>query len=135
VSAPLRRRQCATVATRPIRRAKTGSGSPTGCSRRSSATCRPPSRGTCTDESVARLNLTLGVERYARYIAEACPKWGDQFFEVAYAGDVAALSPAARACQHDVGERLSRLRDKVIAASGVCNTAEFAGRRCKRSER
>jgi predicted dienelactone hydrolase len=99
------------------------------------ADVQAPIEEACTDESVARLNLTLGVERYARYIADGCRKWGDQFFEVAYAGDVAALSPAALACQHAVGERLSRLRDKIVVASGVCNTVEFAGRRCNRSER
>src|SRR5262249_27531677 len=99
------------------------------------ADVQSPIDETCTDQSVARLNLTLGVDRYARYIAEGCRKWAEQFFEVAYAGAVASQSPAALACQHDVGVRLSRLRDAVVAASGACNTVEFAGRRCNRSVR
>ena len=94
-----------------------------------------PIHEACTDTSVARIGLTLGVDRYAGYIAEGCRKWAEQFFEVAYASNVATLSPAALSCQHDVGVRLSRLRDRVIAASGACNAAEFAGRRCNRRGR
>jgi dienelactone hydrolase len=89
----------------------------------------------CTEESVARIGLTLGVDRYARYVAEGCQKWAEQSFEVTYPAEPTALSPDGIACQHDVAVRLARLRDKVIAVSGACNAVEFAGRRCKRSRR
>jgi len=94
-----------------------------------------PIHGACTDASVSRIGLTLGVDRYARYVAEGCQKWAEQFFEVAYAADTSTLSRKSLACQHEVGVRLSRLRDRVIAASGACNAVEFAGRRCRRSRR
>src|SRR5262249_9982140 len=94
-----------------------------------------PIHEACTEESVSRIGLTLGVDRYVRYIAEGCQKWGEQFFEVAYAADVTALSAQGLACQHEVGLRLVRLRATVIAASGACNKAEFAGHRCTRDRR
>ena len=94
-----------------------------------------PIRKTCTDDSAARISLSLGVDRYVTYIAGACEKWGEQFFEVAYAGDLKALSAEGLACQHHVAVRLARLRDTVIAASGACNAVEFAGRDCRRSRR
>jgi hypothetical protein len=84
---------------------------------------------------VSRIGLTLGVDRYVRYVEEGCVKWGDQSFEVTYAADGSALSLAARACQSDVAAKLARLRDKVVAASGACNAVEFAERRCNRSRR
>jgi predicted dienelactone hydrolase len=92
-------------------------------------------RKACTDESAVRISLSLGVDRYMHYVAEACEKWAEQFFEVAYAGDLKALSPEGLVCQHHVAVRLARLRDRVIAASGACNAVEFAGRDCKRSRR
>jgi predicted dienelactone hydrolase len=94
-----------------------------------------PIHEACTDDSVARISLSLGVDRYVHYVAEACEKWAEQSFEVAYAGDLKALSPEELACQHDVAVRLARVRDKVVAASGACNAAIFAGRHCKRSRR
>jgi predicted dienelactone hydrolase len=94
-----------------------------------------PIRKACTDESAARISLSLGVERYVHYVAEACGKWAEQSFEVAYAADLTALSPDGLACQHHVAVRLARLRDAVVAASGACNAVEFAGRDCKRSRR
>jgi predicted dienelactone hydrolase len=84
---------------------------------------------------VSRIGLTLGVDRYVRYVEEGCVKWGDQSFEVTYAADGSALSLAARACQSDVAAKLARLRDKVVAASGACNAVEFAERRCNRGRR
>lgn len=60
---------------------------------------------------------------------------GEQFFEVAYALDLGALSAEGLTCQHHVAVRLGRLRDKVIVASGTCNAAQFAGRACKRNRR
>jgi dienelactone hydrolase len=94
-----------------------------------------PIRDACTDESAARISITLGVERHVGYIAAACEKWGEQFFEVAYGLDPKPLAPDALACQRQVAVRLSRLREKVVAAHGACNAAEFAGHDCKRSRR
>jgi hypothetical protein len=94
-----------------------------------------PIRKTCTDASTERVSLSLGVDRYVRYVADACQKWGEQFFEVAFAADPGALSPKDLACQHQVALRLARLRDTVIAATGACNAAKFAGRDCNRSRR
>jgi dienelactone hydrolase len=94
-----------------------------------------PIRKACTDASAERISLSLGVDRHVRYIADGCQKWAEQFFEVAYAGDPGALSPEGLACQHQVALRLARLRDTVIAASGACNAAKFAGRDCNRSRR
>jgi dienelactone hydrolase len=99
------------------------------------ADVQTPIRKACTEESVARVGLTLGVDRYARYIAEGCRKWAEQSFEVTYPADHRTLSPDGVGCQHDVAVGLARLRDKVIAASGACNALEFAGRHCKRSRR
>ena len=94
-----------------------------------------PIRKACTDESAERMSLSLGVDRLAFYVAEGCRKWAEQFFEVAYVADAAALSPEDLACQHQVGRRLARLQENVVAASGACNAAEFAGRDCKRKRR
>jgi predicted dienelactone hydrolase len=94
-----------------------------------------PIRATCTDASAARISSSLGVDRHVHYVAEACEKWAEDFLDVAYADDVGALSSEGLACQHQVALRLARLRDEVVAASGACNAAEFAGRDCKRSRR
>jgi predicted dienelactone hydrolase len=94
-----------------------------------------PIRETCTDASAARIGLTLGVDRHVGYVASGCEKWGEQFFEVAYAADPGALGPEGLACQRQVGQRLSRLRGQVVAAAGACNAARFAGRECNRARR
>jgi predicted dienelactone hydrolase len=107
-----------------------------GALARTLAAVAAPVRGACTDESAARISLALGVDRYVSYLASGCEKWGEQFFEVAYGlGAPPPLSPDARACRQHVVVRLSRLRDKVIAVSGACNAARFAGRECKRARR
>ena len=96
----------------------------------------PPVRRACTDESAARISLGLGVDRHVGYLTAACEKWGEQFFEVAYGiGAEKALSSGALKCRHHVVVRLSRLRDTVIAVSGACNAARFAGRDCRRARR
>ncbi len=94
-----------------------------------------PIHKACTDASAERISLSLGVDRHVRYIGDGCAKWGEQFFEVAYAADSASLSAEGLVCQHHVAIRLARLRDEIIAASGVCNAARFAGRECNRSRR
>jgi dienelactone hydrolase len=94
-----------------------------------------PIREACTDASAERISVSLGVDRHVHYVAEACEKWAEQFLDVAYADDLGALSSDDLVCQHHVALRLARLRDKVIAASGACNAAEFAGRDCKRNRR
>jgi predicted dienelactone hydrolase len=94
-----------------------------------------PIRQTCTDASAERISLSLGVERHVHYVAEACQKWAEYFLDTAYADDPGALSADDLACQRDVARRLARLQDKVIAASGACNAALFAGHDCRRSRR
>ena len=99
------------------------------------AAVEAPVQRTCTDDSVARINISLGVDRYVEFVASGCRKWAEQFFEVSYPADAKAQTADARVCQHHVAVKLARLRDRVIAASGACNAVEFAGRDCKRSRR
>src|SRR5262245_35192656 len=94
-----------------------------------------PIRKVCTDASAERISSSLGVDRHIHYVAEGCEKWAEQFLDVVYVDDPAALSQVGLACQHHVALRLARLRDKVSAVSGACNAAEFAGHDCKRSRR
>jgi len=95
-----------------------------------------PVRRACTDESAARISIGLGVDRHVGYLVAGCEKWGEQFFEVAYGlGAPNPLSPEALGCRHHVAVRLSRVRDTVIAVSGACNAARFAGRDCRRARR
>jgi hypothetical protein len=109
---------------------------PDGALARTLAAVGAPVREACTDESAARISLTLGVDRHVGYLTSACEKWGEQFFEVVYGLDSPRpLSPGALACRHHAAVRLSRLRDEVIAVSGACNAARFAGRDCNRRRR
>jgi len=95
-----------------------------------------PTRKVCSAESADRLTFQLGVDDLVFRTAQACERWAEDFVSLAYAGNLATLSPVARACQHNVARQLGRLRDKVLRAYGRrCYVREFRGGTCDRPER
>jgi predicted dienelactone hydrolase len=95
-----------------------------------------PTRRACSAESADKLTFSLGLDDLVFRTAQACEKWAEDFVAVAYADDLAGLSPSARVCQRNVAKQLRGLRDKVVRAyDRKCYVPEFAGEACDRPRR
>lgn len=100
------------------------------------AATEKPTRQACGAESADKLSFSLGLDDLVFHTAQACEKWAEDFVAVAYADDLAGLSPPARACQRHVAKRLRGVRDTVVQAYGrKCYVLEFGGEACDRPRR
>jgi Platelet-activating factor acetylhydrolase, isoform II len=100
------------------------------------AATEKPTRQACSPASADKLTFSLGVDDLVFHTAQACEKWAEDFLALAYADDLAGLSPSARVCQRNVAARLRSLRDTVVQAYGrKCYVPEFAGKACDRPHR
>ncbi|HEX2485921.1 MAG TPA: hypothetical protein VHQ66_11505, partial [Myxococcota bacterium] len=94
-----------------------------------------PIRRRCDEASADALGY-LGVDDAVLQIPQACGDFAEDQLELAYADDLAALGPDARACQSEVAARVRALAGAVVKSFGAkCYARAYAGGRCDRAKR
>jgi predicted dienelactone hydrolase len=94
-----------------------------------------PSLARCSEATADMLGYVGLVDLVAR-VPEACTDFAEDLLALAWADDLAALTPEALACQRLVADQLRRLTRQVIRAFGPrCYVRAAGGGRCGRAIR